>query len=110
MVDRKVYVLDSRACKRELEIKPTLNVVFRSVVNLGGRRPKNNVAWDEIESPQQPGGVECGYYVMRYMYEICTLYSDFEHLDTAFDAKPYSQEQIDEICEVWSKYFIEECI
>ncbi|XP_019189738.1 PREDICTED: uncharacterized protein LOC109189602 [Ipomoea nil] len=110
---RKVYVLDSIALSdREFAIKATLNVAFRSVETLGGRRPKNNVDWVHIECPQQPGGVECGYYVMRFMYEICTQCWDSDDLDMElfFNRKPYSEAQIDEVREIWSKYFTEECI
>ncbi|XP_031110525.1 uncharacterized protein LOC116014720 [Ipomoea triloba] len=106
-----VYVLDLMPCDRDLEIKLTLNVVFRSSTNMKGQRAKNWVNWRIIECPKQSGSVECGYYVLRYMYEICTLYYEFEDLERAFArSKPYTKNEIDGIREIWAKYFCEECL
>ncbi|XP_019180163.1 PREDICTED: uncharacterized protein LOC109175357 [Ipomoea nil] len=97
---------------RHFILAPYHEKAFRSVETLGGRRPKNNVDWVHIECPQQPGGVECGYYVMRFMYEICTQCWDSDDLDMElfFNRKPYSEAQIDEVREIWSKYFTQKCI
>ncbi|XP_031099851.1 uncharacterized protein LOC116004050 [Ipomoea triloba] len=63
------------------------------------------------QCPQQPGGVECGYYTMKYMHELCTKYSTFTSLDEGFqETMAYSIEEIDEICETWAKYFYNECV
>ncbi|KAM5569467.1 hypothetical protein ABKV19_016804 [Rosa sericea] len=48
--------------------------------------------------PKQPGGVECGYYVMRYMKDI--INDDTLSFSTKWAAKSrnsYTQEQLDEV-------------
>ncbi|XP_019187832.1 PREDICTED: uncharacterized protein LOC109182188 isoform X2 [Ipomoea nil] len=108
---KMVYVLDPIECDRTLEIKPALNMAFRSFTSQRGQRARNMVDWKKVRCPQQSGGVECGYYVMRYMYEMCTRYSDYTSLDEAFqEVNAYPNKEIDEIRTMWVKYFMEECI
>ncbi|XP_057769068.1 uncharacterized protein LOC130989148 isoform X2 [Salvia miltiorrhiza] len=35
-----------------------------------GKKFKNSAKWENIKAPKQPGGTECGFFVMRYMKEI----------------------------------------
>ncbi|KAL9232337.1 hypothetical protein vseg_007461 [Gypsophila vaccaria] len=57
-----------------------------------------------IKCPQQPEGYECGYYVMKWMYNITFYYSkgkeeDFEKIMTDSSMSP---DDINEIKEVWT--------
>ncbi|XP_031122501.1 uncharacterized protein LOC116025419 [Ipomoea triloba] len=101
---RSLYVLDPLPCDRIIEIKEILNTAFDSVSTNG---PVN---WKQCKCPIQPGGVECGYYVMRYMFDIVTKYSSVDCLDEAFESNiPYSINEINEIRDLWAKSFLEEC-
>ncbi|XP_031121982.1 TMV resistance protein N-like isoform X2 [Ipomoea triloba] len=81
--------------------------VFQTYANQWGQQTGHFViGWKNIQCPQQPGSKECGYYVMRYMYEICTTYFAYTSLDEAFqEIEPYSKEKIDEIRTMWEKFF-----
>ncbi|XP_031122760.1 uncharacterized protein LOC116025605 [Ipomoea triloba] len=108
---RMVYVLDPMQCDRDLEIKSVLNMVFRTFTNQRGARARCRVDWKNIKCPCQPGNSECGYYVMRYMYDICTKYFASTLLDEAFqETKTYSDKEIDEIRNKWAQYFLNECV
>ncbi|XP_031131784.1 uncharacterized protein LOC116033165 [Ipomoea triloba] len=101
MKSNVVYVLDPLPCNRDLEIKAPLSVAFRSTTNLKGQRAKNLLKWREIKCPTEPGSVECGYYVLRFMFEICTQYYEYEDLASAFaGSKSYTENQIHEIREI----------
>ncbi|WOH00626.1 hypothetical protein DCAR_0519995 [Daucus carota subsp. sativus] len=53
---------------------PYIQDAFKLYVPQGGR--KNNrkeFLWYHTDCPQQLGGTECGFFIMRYMYEIITL-------------------------------------
>ncbi|XP_031109558.1 uncharacterized protein LOC116013770 [Ipomoea triloba] len=104
---KKVYVFDPMKTQRTLEVKTFVNMAFRSIPG----RATRNVNWVECKCPQQPRGVECGYYVLRYMFDIITKYSMVESLYDVFDETiTYSMNEIDEVRELWAQYFIEECV
>ncbi|XP_019156961.1 PREDICTED: uncharacterized protein LOC109153561 [Ipomoea nil] len=105
---RNVYVFDPKACNRTIEVKPCVNIAFRSL-RTNGRGPRTG-NWKQCKCPQQPGGVECGYYVLRYMYEMVTKYSSIDCLDEVFEQNSYSINEIDEIRDLWAKHFLEECV
>ncbi|XP_019167552.1 PREDICTED: uncharacterized protein LOC109163252 [Ipomoea nil] len=109
---RMVYVLDPLERDQDIQLKPVVNMAFRSYMNQRGQRAKNLAQWKNVKCPQQPGGVECGYYVMKYMHDLCTKYSTYTSLDKVFQDRttPYSIEEIDEIREMWAKYFCKECV
>ncbi|XP_019184052.1 PREDICTED: uncharacterized protein LOC109178959 [Ipomoea nil] len=93
-------------------LAPYHQSAFRSYMNQRGQRAKKLAQWKNVKCPQQPGGVECGYYVMKYMHDLCTKYSTYTFLDKVFQDRttPYSIEEIDEIREMWAKYFCKECV
>ncbi|KAL5570916.1 hypothetical protein UlMin_020513 [Ulmus minor] len=65
-----------------------------------GRKAPNDV---KDAAPQQPGGVECGYYVMHFMKDIVEKHI-LSTSEKAFDTKTYSQEEIDELRNEWAVY------
>ncbi|XP_031127775.1 uncharacterized protein LOC116029872 [Ipomoea triloba] len=105
---KTVYVFDPLKCGRTLEVKPSMNMAFRSVPTNGwGVR---SMTWKECKCLQQPGGFECGYNTMRFMYDIVTKCSMLDRLDTALEDTTYSMNEIEEVRELWAKYFLEECV
>ncbi|XP_019157803.1 PREDICTED: uncharacterized protein LOC109154502 [Ipomoea nil] len=103
---KTVYVLDPLPCNRTIKIKVNLNMAFRLAYS-----HVRNINWKHCKCPEQPGVVECGYYVMRYMFDIVKKYSSVNCLDEAFESNnTYSINDINEIQELWAKYFMEECV
>ncbi|XP_021747893.1 uncharacterized protein LOC110713755 [Chenopodium quinoa] len=70
MAKREVIIFDSLRQKRNLVIKFAMTNAFRSFKALSGQSRGSKLTWHLGQCPQQLGGRECGYYVMRYMYEI----------------------------------------
>ncbi|XP_019168681.1 PREDICTED: uncharacterized protein LOC109164617 [Ipomoea nil] len=104
---KTVYVFDpikSIKSVRSLDVKIYVNIAFRSA------RGTRTVNWKKCRCPQQSGGSECGYYVLRYMFEIVTKHSTLEYLDEVFEEAAYSMNEIDEVRELWAQYFTEECV
>ncbi|XP_019155140.1 PREDICTED: uncharacterized protein LOC109152007 [Ipomoea nil] len=102
---KSICILDPLPSNRDIGlIKGSMNLAFRSVPT-GARVKKIN--WKPCKCPRQPRGHECGYYVMRYMYDIVTKYSSVDNLDGAFESdSPYSIHDINELREHWSKFFL----
>ncbi|XP_019189402.1 PREDICTED: uncharacterized protein LOC109183794 [Ipomoea nil] len=109
MRSKSVCFLDPLPSDRDNgEIKASINLAFRSVPTNGRIK---NIDWKPCKCPIQPGDYECGYYVMRYMFDIVTKYSSIDDLDKAFESdSPYSINDINEIREQWAKYFFSETL
>ncbi|KAL6329814.1 hypothetical protein AAG906_037526 [Vitis piasezkii] len=61
---------------------------LREIVNI-------ELTWVKVVCPRQPGSVECGYYVMRYMKEIIA------NPNQLTSKKTYSEMEIDEVRSDW---------
>ncbi|XP_019184294.1 PREDICTED: uncharacterized protein LOC109179189 [Ipomoea nil] len=108
---RIVYVLDPLNRMRKIEVKQAVNMAFRTSAIQRGQRIMGNANWKYVKCPQQPGSDECGYYVMRFIYDICTKFHNYTSLDEAYqDTNAYSKDEIDEIRRLWIDYFVNECI
>ncbi|XP_021767592.1 uncharacterized protein LOC110731985 isoform X2 [Chenopodium quinoa] len=103
MAKREVIIFDSLRQKRNLEIKFAMTNAFRSFKALSGQTKGSKLTWHL----GQLGGRECGYYVMRYMYEILEHHQSSEDLIQDFSrTTPYTEEEINEIRDIWAEYFI----
>ncbi|KAK9922202.1 hypothetical protein M0R45_030680 [Rubus argutus] len=95
-----VYIADSLEKQEYPEWMETVNNAIKLFNGVTGRHGKKAPQWITLLStPKQVGGVECGYYVMRYMKEIIedpTI--SFAQLWSKKSKRTnYSQEQIDEV-------------
>ncbi|XP_019165699.1 PREDICTED: uncharacterized protein LOC109161663 [Ipomoea nil] len=101
---KSVCILDPLPSNRNIGlIKGSVNLAFRFVPTSAWVKSIN---WKPCKCPIQPGGHECGYYVMRYMYDIVTKYSSVDNLDGAFESdSPCSIDDINELREHWLKFF-----
>ncbi|XP_021737510.1 uncharacterized protein LOC110704025 [Chenopodium quinoa] len=107
MAKREVIIFDSLRWKRNLAIKFAMTNAFRSFKALSGQSRGSKLTWHLGQCPQQLGGRECGYYVMRYMYEILEHHHSSEDLIQDFSrTTPYTEEEINEIRDIWAEYFI----
>ncbi|KAJ1399610.1 Ulp1 protease family, C-terminal catalytic domain [Sesbania bispinosa] len=66
-------------------------------------KSKSNVIWIAIKCPEQTDGIDCGYFVMRFMKEIITsnqINLPLKYFpDYRFGA--YTQQQLIEVKEDW---------
>ncbi|KAJ0603690.1 putative papain-like cysteine peptidase superfamily [Helianthus annuus] len=72
-----------------------------------GANIRVKLVWINARCPHQPGGTECGYYVMKFMKEIA--YEGVEILDNDNAGKgveEYSAADMDDIREDWSTYAV----
>ncbi|KAK1383199.1 hypothetical protein POM88_020934 [Heracleum sosnowskyi] len=71
-----VYMFDPLKQKRDLDVKLPWETAYKVYTKYGGwKNNKNNLLWyhEAVECPQQKGGTECGYFVMRYLYDVVML-------------------------------------
>ncbi|RVX18748.1 hypothetical protein CK203_006965 [Vitis vinifera] len=64
------YYLDPMACQPCDDLKDIVNMAMRINPPEKQKTSKREPTWVKVVCPRQPGSVECGYYVMRYMKEI----------------------------------------
>ncbi|RVW49610.1 hypothetical protein CK203_076737 [Vitis vinifera] len=64
------YHLDPMACQPCDDLKDIVNMAMRINPPEKQKTSKREPTWVKVVCPRQPGSVECGYYVMRYMKEI----------------------------------------
>ncbi|XP_073158997.1 uncharacterized protein [Henckelia pumila] len=106
VAENMIYLLDSSTnrCRDDAWKKIVMNGV--KLYNASRGIPK----WPSFKqltgNLKQSGGVECGYYVMRYMKEIVEC--EVLRVETMFAGcdknKAYSQEQFDEVRSEWSEF------
>ncbi|KAJ0522400.1 putative Ulp1 protease family catalytic domain, papain-like cysteine peptidase superfamily [Helianthus annuus] len=73
----------------------------------GAANIRVKLIWINANCPRQPGGSECGYYVMKFMKEI--TYEGVEIFDNDNVGKgeeEYSAVDMDGIREDWSTYAV----
>ncbi|KAL1810768.1 hypothetical protein ACET3Z_020833 [Daucus carota] len=74
--DNIVYVFDSLNDTRNLDLQLVLSIAYRAYivqrVRTGGNKSK--LHWCDVECPQQGEITKCGYYFMRFMYDIVMEY------------------------------------
>ncbi|XP_040366111.1 uncharacterized protein LOC121050406 [Rosa chinensis] len=95
----EIYIVDP--LPKPVHYKPWENAVINAVKTYNAEKgrvtkvPKLKLL---PGAPKQPGGVECGYYVMRYMKDI--INDDTLSFSTKWavkDRKGYTQQQLDEV-------------
>ncbi|XP_074278926.1 uncharacterized protein LOC141602659 [Silene latifolia] len=110
-----IYILDSdRKNPKRLDIKKRLQNAWSIHCMQGGRRNfnrKNNklIIKDDILCPQQPKDYECGYYVMKWMYNITFYFSSKkeEEFVKLMEESSMSSGDIHEIKEEWATKCLE---
>ncbi|XP_063942460.1 uncharacterized protein LOC108192509 isoform X2 [Daucus carota subsp. sativus] len=68
-----IYVFDSLKKERKIRLTIPARMAFKLYVSQSGlRNNRKEFIWHhtEVQCPQQVGGTECGFLVMRYMYDI----------------------------------------
>ncbi|KAK9756480.1 hypothetical protein RND81_01G100700 [Saponaria officinalis] len=107
--DNIAYIFDSdQSTKKELKIIEELKMSWISYgVQCGKRHPtkKYDLECKIIQCPQQPNSYECGYYVMKWMFDIVVDYSKRkDDLEKCVQNSVITVEDLDEVRELWSKH------
>ncbi|KAL5547218.1 hypothetical protein UlMin_006905 [Ulmus minor] len=97
--NNSAYFMDSMGRKAPNDVKDAVKLGLR----LWNTERKVHSGTFKFQAPQQPGGVECGYYVMHFMKDIVEKHI-LSTSEKAFDTKTYSQEEIDELRNEWAVY------
>ncbi|XP_021854252.1 uncharacterized protein [Spinacia oleracea] len=101
-----IYQFDSRRRDplRSVLVKSLLNKVLMKMNVKKSALPQ----WKSVKCAQQEGGVECGYYVMKFMQDIfksCKEVQDLEKVFTTPREGPFTKEELDEVRDKWTTYF-----
>ncbi|XP_039683659.1 uncharacterized protein [Medicago truncatula] len=89
--------------------KPIVLKVFRAARNAQVSKNKfNNIQWVRVQCPRQENGIDCGYFVMRFMKEI--LISKLNEIPKLyiedFKCATYSNDKLREIQEEWCQFMM----
>ncbi|KAI5395503.1 hypothetical protein KIW84_061891 [Lathyrus oleraceus] len=85
---------------------------MKQLVDTQARVPRtksSNITWIKVQCPLQRNGIDCGYFVMRFMREIINM-NQIEIPITYFDeykCAHYTRLQLEQIKEELCQYFIE---
>ncbi|KEH15720.1 Ulp1 protease family, carboxy-terminal domain protein, partial [Medicago truncatula] len=84
--------------------------VFRSARDAQVSKNKfNNISWVRVQCPRQENGIDCGYFVMRFMKEI--LISKLNEIPKLyiddFKCVTYSKDKLREIQEEWCQFMLD---
>ncbi|KAK9740441.1 hypothetical protein RND81_03G035300 [Saponaria officinalis] len=110
--DDIAYIFESdQKTKKTLAIKDHLPVIWKLFDVVCGRRlpsKKNILEIKMINCPQQPHDFECGYYVMKWMYDITAYYSMIEdNLEKSVSGSTMMVEDMDQVRVLLAKYCME---
>ncbi|RVX02468.1 hypothetical protein CK203_031127 [Vitis vinifera] len=93
------YYLDPMASRPCDDLKEIVNMAIRINPPEKQKTSKREPTWVKVVCPGQPGSVECGYYMMRYMKEII---ANPNQLTAKFDGrKSFSEMEINEVRSDW---------
>lgn len=106
---RTGYILDSKKMSNGKTIENYL--VVKCVEEATVRLNENSnttypMTWTLVECNQQPSSWECGYYVMRWMFEfVLNQQDEFPNKKIWNDTKPFPNWVLNEIVSIWSSRF-----
>ncbi|XP_065866379.1 uncharacterized protein [Euphorbia lathyris] len=113
-----LYMFDSLIRAEDLSPRRlTVASMMKSSYNVykgskGAKQCNKDLIIKPVQCAQQSGSTECGYYVMRYMFEIVTSHRECNiDLNEAYSIrkKPYIEELL-EVREQCERFFIKNCM
>lgn len=113
LCETTIYVFDPLKTERKIRLITPARTAFKLYASQGGaRNNKKEFLWHHVECPQQEGGTECGYFVMKYMHDIVMLCqkNPNNNWKVGLASKSYTKKEINEIRELWEIFFILECL
>ncbi|KAL5547333.1 hypothetical protein UlMin_007020, partial [Ulmus minor] len=100
--NNSAYFMDPMGGRPSKEVKDVIKLGWR-MWNVENNRISKNFKFDTIKAPRQLGGIESGYYVMRFMKDITETHI-LSSSDKTFHKETYSQDEIDTVREEWESY------
>ncbi|CAH9138249.1 unnamed protein product [Cuscuta epithymum] len=92
---------------RRLLIMSLFSSVFRNTCAHGSEKV-NKIIWKQMKCAKQTGGLECGYYMMRFMYDLSRSINEGQDLEKVYTStlrdEAFSMAEIDEIRDRWAIY------
>nr|KAJ0207491.1 hypothetical protein LSAT_V11C500276060 [Lactuca sativa] len=106
MKSNTCYYLDSLSSANfNMQLKQIVDSTMVLYATQSGSNKRIKLNWVNVTCPVQPGGTECGYYMLRFMKEIVEEGIEVLVKDNIGDGKvEYTTDDIDEIREEWSEF------
>ncbi|CAH9079672.1 unnamed protein product [Cuscuta epithymum] len=104
-----IFVFDSLRTSpmRRLLIMSLFSSVFRNTCAHGSEKV-NKIIWKQMKCAKQTGSLECGYYMMRFMYDLSRSINEGQDLEQVYTStlrdEAFSMAEIDEIRDRWTMY------
>ncbi|CAH9093859.1 unnamed protein product [Cuscuta europaea] len=105
----KGYIFNSLPSYSNIAIQKDLMMMYRVASTQKGRGKP--IKWHNMKCARQTGNTECGYYVMKFIWEIITSVgsSDIAQVWNS-RTEPYTTEEFDDIRKVWARFFVNEVL
>ncbi|CAH9113407.1 unnamed protein product [Cuscuta epithymum] len=103
----KGYIFNSLPSSSNFVIQDDLTMMYRVASTQKGRG--KSIKWHNIKCARQTGNTECGYYVMKFMWEVIT-YAGTADIGQAWNSRsePYTTEEFNDIRNAWARFFVDE--
>ncbi|CAH9085826.1 unnamed protein product [Cuscuta epithymum] len=109
--DVKVYIhraiTESQNADIDILVAPYYENVFRNTCAHGSEKV-NKIIWKQMKCAKQTGGLECGYYMMRFMYDLSRSINEGQDLEQVYTStlrdEAFSMAEIHEIRDRWAMY------
>ncbi|CAH9114612.1 unnamed protein product [Cuscuta europaea] len=104
----KGFVFNSIPSGSRFAIQKDLGIAYRvaSTQNGGGK----SIKWHDITCARQLRSTECGYYVMRYMWEVVFYQGSIDiGKDWSPRSEAYTVEEFNNIRDIWARFFLIRC-
>ncbi|CAH9113455.1 unnamed protein product [Cuscuta epithymum] len=104
----KCYILDSLPGECDMScLKKKLSLAYKvASVHYGNGK---STEWQYLKCARQIGRASCGYYLMRFMWEVCFSLQGSDDIgkDWISREEPYSIVEIDEMRNMWCRHFLD---
>ncbi|CAH9132913.1 unnamed protein product, partial [Cuscuta epithymum] len=100
----KGYIMDSLPGSCDIStLQKELTIAFKIASSSQGNG--KSIKWENLKCARQVGAKACGYYVMRFMWEVCFVHQGSSDIgkDWISRSESYSSEEVDEIRNVWCR-------
>ncbi|WJX92412.1 hypothetical protein P8452_74058 [Trifolium repens] len=82
--------------------------IYHALSQTKASKSKLKITWKTIKCPRQTNGIDCGYFVMRFMKELVMRYPNKipENYFEEHKCRTYSKDKLHEVKEEWADYMI----
>ncbi|CAH9072578.1 unnamed protein product [Cuscuta epithymum] len=102
----KGFIFNSILSGSSFAIQKDLGIAYRVASTHYGRG--KSIKWHDIKCARQLGSTECGYYVMRYMWEAIFYQGSIDiGKDWSPRSEAYTVEEFNNIRDIWARFFLD---